>query len=307
MNNQLNIYSKNLSDLEQYMSEIKNLPHLSKEEEIELAKKKDKGDLMARNILVKCNLRFVAKRALNYDNSKICILDLIQEGNIGLIKGVEKFDYKKGFRLLTYANSYINKYFLDYFKSNYTILNIPKQIYRDSKIFRKIYESLSKEFEHVSIKEVASKMKISIDYATELYYLQKSPLSLDAPIEEFEDINFEDFLKSNSLTPEEEYLLLERSLMIQKLFDKYISYYQNRLDDSIESENLKKIENAKANLKRAKIKIQIIKDRYELNDSHTIKTYNEIASELGYTHQGIQSLERKALEELKTFTKSLKL
>ena len=187
-----------------YLKEIGTVPLLSADEELELAKRKADGDDSAKERLIEANLRLVVSIAKRYTGRGMSFLDLVQEGNLGLIKGVEKFDYTKGYKLSTYATWWIRQSVTRALADQARTIRVPvhmvETINKMSKMQRKLTLELGYE---PSVTELAEALEMSEDKVMEIMQIAREPASLETPIGEEDDSNLGDFVAdSNVVTPE---------------------------------------------------------------------------------------------------------
>ena len=187
-----------------YLKEIGTVPLLSAEEEIVLAKRKAEGDDHAKERLIEANLRLVVSIAKRYTGRGMSFLDLVQEGNLGLIKGVEKFDYTKGYKLSTYATWWIRQSVTRALADQARTIRVPvhmvETINKMSKMQRKLTLELGYE---PSVTELADALDMSEEKVMEIMQIAREPASLETPIGEEDDSNLGDFVAdSNVVTPE---------------------------------------------------------------------------------------------------------
>ena len=187
-----------------YLKEIGTVPLLSAEEELRLAKRKAEGDEYAKERLIEANLRLVVSIAKRYTGRGMSFLDLVQEGNLGLIKGVEKFDYTKGYKLSTYATWWIRQSVTRALADQARTIRVPvhmvETINKMSKMQRKLTLELGYE---PSVPELADALEMSEDKVMEIMQIAREPASLETPIGEEDDSNLGDFVAdSNVVTPE---------------------------------------------------------------------------------------------------------
>ena len=187
-----------------YLKEIGTVPLLSAEEELRLAKRKAEGDESAKERLIEANLRLVVSIAKRYTGRGMSFLDLVQEGNLGLIKGVEKFDYTKGYKLSTYATWWIRQSVTRALADQARTIRVPvhmvETINKMSKMQRKLTLELGYE---PSVSELAEALEMSEDKVMEIMQIAREPASLETPIGEEDDSNLGDFVAdSNAVTPE---------------------------------------------------------------------------------------------------------
>ncbi|MFQ9933486.1 MAG: sigma-70 family RNA polymerase sigma factor, partial [Lachnospiraceae bacterium] len=188
-----------------YLKEIGTVPLLTAEEELRLAKRKSEGDQAAKERLIEANLRLVVSIAKRYTGRGMSFLDLVQEGNLGLIKGVEKFDYDKGFKLSTYATWWIRQSVTRALADQARTIRVPvhmvETINRMSKMQRKLTLELGYE---PSTAELAEALEMTEDKVLEIMQIAREPASLETPIGEEDDSNLGDFVKDDkTVTPEQ--------------------------------------------------------------------------------------------------------
>ena len=186
-----------------YLKEIGTVPLLTAEEELRLAKRKAEGDESAKERLIEANLRLVVSIAKRYTGRGMSFLDLVQEGNLGLIKGVEKFDYTKGYKLSTYATWWIRQSVTRALADQARTIRVPvhmvETINKMSKMQRKLTLELGYE---PSVSELAEALEMSEDKVMEIMQIAREPASLETPIGEEDDSNLGDFVAdSNAVTP----------------------------------------------------------------------------------------------------------
>ena len=187
-----------------YLKEIGTVPLLSADEELRLAKRKAEGDDNAKERLIEANLRLVVSIAKRYTGRGMSFLDLVQEGNLGLIKGVEKFDYTKGYKLSTYATWWIRQSVTRALADQARTIRVPvhmvETINKMSKMQRKLTLELGYE---PSVAELSEALEMSEDKVMEIMQIAREPASLETPIGEEDDSNLGDFVAdSNVVTPE---------------------------------------------------------------------------------------------------------
>lgn len=258
-----------------YMSQIECYPVLSREEENELAKRyREQGDKEAGDVLVTANLRFVIKVALGYRNYGIRLMDLIQEGNIGLIKAVERFDPDKGYRLISYAIWWIKAYIQNYIIRSWSLVKMGttqaqrKLFYRISDLPE--FKNVDDHYENVS--KLAEKINVTQDEVIDMAARLKShDFSLDDLISDTSRESFADTLRDES--PDQETTLGE---------------LQEKMDLKIWAENAIKTLNARE---------QYIVEQRLLSDSPL--TLKELGKRFGITRERARQIERAALKKLK--------
>lgn len=181
-----------------YLKEIGRVPLLSADEEIKLAKRMEDGDLEAQKRLAEANLRLVVSIAKRYVGRGMLFLDLIQEGNLGLIKAVEKFDYNKGYKFSTYATWWIRQAITRAIADQARTIRIPvhmvETINKLIRVSRQLLQSLGRE---PSPEEIAKEMDVSVDRVREIMKIAQEPVSLETPIGEEEDSHLGDFIEDH--------------------------------------------------------------------------------------------------------------
>ena len=265
----------------QYLKEIGKIPLLSVEEEIELAKKTKQGDELARKQLTESNLRLVVSIAKRYVGRGMLFLDLIQEGNLGLIKAVEKFDPDKGFKFSTYATWWIRQAVTRAIADQGRTIRIPvhmvETINKYNRISRDLLQKLGRE---PKPEEIAAEMDISIEKAIEIQKISQEPVSLETPIGEEEDSHLGDFIpdERDGLSPES---IHENNALREKINEV--------LDEALTE-------------KERKILIM----RFGL-DTGTPMTLEMVGKEFHVTRERIRQIEAKALRKLRHPNRARKL
>ena len=262
-----------------YLKEIGKVPLLTADEEIELAKRMEKGDDYAKQKLAEANLRLVVSIAKRYVGRGMLFLDLIQEGNLGLIKAVEKFDYRKGYKFSTYATWWIRQAITRAIADQARTIRIPvhmvETINKQIRVSRQLLQELGRE---PTPEEVAEKMDISVDRVREIIKISQEPVSLETPIGEEEDSHLGDFIQDeNAPVPAEAatFTLLKEQL-------------QEVLGTLTEREQ----------------KVLIL--RFGLEDGRS-RTLEEVGKEFNVTRERIRQIEAKALRKLRHPSRSRKL
>ena len=183
-----------------YLKEIGKVPLLSAEEEIELAKRMENGDEAAKKRLAEANLRLVVSIAKRYVGRGMLFLDLIQEGNLGLIKAVEKFDYRKGYKFSTYATWWIRQAITRAIADQARTIRIPvhmvETINKLIRVSRQLLQELGRE---PTPEEIADKMDMSVERVREILKISQEPVSLETPIGEEEDSHLGDFIQDDNV------------------------------------------------------------------------------------------------------------
>ena len=262
-----------------YLKEIGTVPLLSAEEEMRLAKRKAEGDPVAKDRLIEANLRLVVSIAKRYTGRGMSFLDLVQEGNLGLIKGVEKFDYEKGYKLSTYATWWIRQSVTRALADQARTIRVPvhmvETINRMSKMQRKLTLELGYE---PSTVELAAALDMTEEKVLEIMQIAREPASLETPIGEEDDSNLGDFVADiNTVTPEQNI----ESVMLREHIDLLL-------------EDLKDREK------------QVIVLRFGLEDGHP-RTLEEVGKEFNVTRERIRQIEAKALRKLRNPVRSKKI
>lgn len=262
-----------------YLKEIGTVPLLSTEEETRLAKRKEEGDQVAKERLIEANLRLVVSIAKRYTGRGMSFLDLVQEGNLGLIKGVEKFDYKKGYKLSTYATWWIRQSVTRALADQARTIRVPvhmvETINRMSKMQRKLTLELGYE---PSTAELASALDMSEEKVLEIMQIAREPASLETPIGEEDDSNLGDFVAdNNTVTPEQNI----ESVMLREHIDILLQDLKDR-------------------------EKQVIVLRFGLEDGHP-RTLEEVGKEFNVTRERIRQIEAKALRKLRNPVRSKKI
>lgn len=262
-----------------YLKEIGTVPLLSNEEELELAKRKAEGDTYAKDKLIEANLRLVVSIAKRYTGRGMSFLDLVQEGNLGLIKGVEKFDYTKGYKLSTYATWWIRQSVTRALADQARTIRVPvhmvETINKMSKMQRKLTLELGYE---PSTAELAKALDMSEEKVNEIMQIAREPASLETPIGEEDDSNLGDFVAdSNALTPEGNV----ESVMLREQINVLLGDLKER-------------------------ERQVIVLRFGLEDGHP-RTLEEVGKEFNVTRERIRQIEAKALRKLRNPVRSKRI
>ena len=262
-----------------YLKEIGTVPLLSADEELRLAKRKAEGDEYAKERLIEANLRLVVSIAKRYTGRGMSFLDLVQEGNLGLIKGVEKFDYTKGYKLSTYATWWIRQSVTRALADQARTIRVPvhmvETINKMSKMQRKLTLELGYE---PSVTELAEALDMSEDKVMEIMQIAREPASLETPIGEEDDSNLGDFVAdSNVVTPEGNV----ESVMLREHIDALLGDLKER-------------------------ERQVIVLRFGLEDGHP-RTLEEVGKEFNVTRERIRQIEAKALRKLRNPVRSKRI
>ena len=262
-----------------YLKEIGTVPLLSADEELRLAKRKAEGDESAKERLIEANLRLVVSIAKRYTGRGMSFLDLVQEGNLGLIKGVEKFDYTKGYKLSIYATWWIRQSVTRALADQARTIRVPvhmvETINKMSKMQRKLTLELGYE---PSVTELAEALEMSEDKVMEIMQIAREPASLETPIGEEDDSNLGDFVAdSNAVTPEGNV----ESVMLREHIDALLGDLKER-------------------------ERQVIVLRFGLEDGHP-RTLEEVGKEFNVTRERIRQIEAKALRKLRNPVRSKRI
>ena len=262
-----------------YLREIGRVPLLTAEEELGLAERKAGGDESAKERLIEANLRLVVSIAKRYTGRGMSFLDLVQEGNLGLIKGVEKFDYTKGYKLSTYATWWIRQSVTRALADQARTIRVPvhmvETINKMSKMQRKLTLELGYE---PSVSELAEALEMSEDKVMEIMQIAREPASLETPIGEEDDSNLGDFVAdSNAVTPEGNV----ESVMLREHIDALLGDLKER-------------------------ERQVIVLRFGLEDGHP-RTLEEVGKEFNVTRERIRQIEAKALRKLRNPVRSKRI
>ncbi|EPZ38064.1 MULTISPECIES: RNA polymerase sigma factor RpoD [Anoxybacillus] len=262
-----------------YLKEIGRVPLLSAEEEIELAKRIEQGDEEAKRRLAEANLRLVVSIAKRYVGRGMLFLDLIQEGNMGLIKAVEKFDYRKGYKFSTYATWWIRQAITRAIADQARTIRIPvhmvETINKLIRVQRQLLQDLGRE---PSPEEIAEEMDLTPEKVREILKIAQEPVSLETPIGEEDDSHLGDFIEDQDATSPAEHAAYE--LLKEQLEDV--------LDTLTDREE------------------NVLRLRFGLDDGRT-RTLEEVGKVFGVTRERIRQIEAKALRKLRHPSRSKRL
>ncbi|OGK18584.1 RNA polymerase sigma factor RpoD [Candidatus Roizmanbacteria bacterium RIFCSPLOWO2_12_FULL_40_12] len=272
-------HGESLDPIKKYLKEIGKTALLKFEEEVDLAKKYEKNDMKAKEKLIKANLRLVVSIAKKYLGRRLSFLDLIQEGNKGLIRGVEKYDWRRGFKFSTYATWWIRQAITRAIADQSRTIRIPvhmvDQINRFYKTQRRLTQKLGRE---PKTKEVAKEMLITVEEVDNLVRISQQPKSLSTPIGDDKETTLEQFIADKN---------------------------QPTLYDKVSKELLKDALNKVLETLSPREK-KVLMMRFGLEDSKP-KTLEEVGREFKVTRERIRQIEAKAIRKLKHPTRARKL
>ena len=262
-----------------YLKDIGKVPLLTADQEIELAKRMEEGDEEAKHILSEANLRLVVSIAKRYVGRGMQFLDLIQEGNLGLMKAVEKFDYTKGFKFSTYATWWIRQAITRAIADQARTIRIPvhmvETINKQVRATRQLLQKLGRE---PSAEEIAAYLGCSVERVREIQKIAQDPVSLETPIGEEEDSHLGDFI------PDEDVPAPAEAAAFSMLKEQLVEV----LDTLTEREQ------------------KVLKLRFGLDDGRA-RTLEEVGKEFDVTRERIRQIEAKALRKLRHPSRSKKL
>lgn len=262
-----------------YLKEIGKVPLLSAEEEIELAKRMAEGDEDAKKRLAEANLRLVVSIAKRYVGRGMLFLDLIQEGNLGLIKAVEKFDYQKGFKFSTYATWWIRQAITRAIADQARTIRIPvhmvETINKLIRVSRQLLQELGRE---PLPEEIAEELDMPVEKVREILKISQEPVSLETPIGEEEDSHLGDFIQDDNVPVPAE--AAAATLLKEQLGEV--------LDTLTDREQ------------------KVLRLRFGMNDGRA-RTLEEVGKEFDVTRERIRQIEAKALRKLRHPSRSRKL
>ena len=261
-----------------YLKEIGKVPLLSAEEEIELAKRMENGDQEAKKRLAEANLRLVVSIAKRYVGRGMLFLDLIQEGNLGLIKAVEKFDYRKGYKFSTYATWWIRQAITRAIADQARTIRIPvhmvETINKLIRVSRQLLQELGRE---PTPEEISEEMGMPVDRVREILKISQEPVSLETPIGEEEDSHLGDFIQDDNVPVPAE--AASFTLLREQLVEV--------LGTLTEREQ------------------KVLRLRFGLDDGRA-RTLEEVGKEFNVTRERIRQIEAKALRKLRHPSRSRK-
>ena len=262
-----------------YLKEIGKVPLLSAEREIELAQRMEEGDEDAKKELAEANLRLVVSIAKRYVGRGMLFLDLIQEGNLGLIKAVEKFDYRKGYKFSTYATWWIRQAITRAIADQARTIRIPvhmvETINKLIRVSRQLLQELGRE---PTPEEIAKELDMPVDRVREILKISQEPVSLETPIGEEEDSHLGDFIQDDNVPVPAE---AAAQTLLKEQLDEV-------LDTLTEREQ------------------KVLRLRFGMNDGRA-RTLEEVGKEFDVTRERIRQIEAKALRKLRHPSRSRKL
>ena len=262
-----------------YLKEIGKVPLLSAEEEIELAKKMEEGDERAKQKLAEANLRLVVSIAKRYVGRGMLFLDLIQEGNLGLIKAVEKFDYRKGYKFSTYATWWIRQAITRAIADQARTIRIPvhmvETINKLIRVQRQLLQELGREPQP---EEIAKEMDIPVERVREILKISQEPVSLETPIGEEEDSHLGDFIPDDDAPAPAEAASL---VLLKEQINQVLSTLTEREE-------------------------KVLRLRFGLEDGRS-RTLEEVGQQFNVTRERIRQIEAKALRKLRHPNRSNKV
>ena len=263
--------------LETYFAQIRTIKLLTADEELELSKKIMEGDTKALNTLTVANLRLVVKIAAMYTVQGGALLDLIQEGNLGLIHAAEKFDYHRNVRFATYASWWIRQYINRFISNKLRIVRLPQRKEETLRKIQRTYNELSQTLMHQpSNKEIASKLGMPVKDVDLIVNLTSGPLPLES--------NFTEGEASAVTSIKEDYTYCPERIMLKKSSRDNTMHILNKLKEQEK---------------------RILSYRYQLN-GYEHKTLRELSARLNISPETVRQIELKALSKIRVHTKELK-
>ena len=262
-----------------YLKEIGKVPLLSAEEEVELAQRMEEGDEAAKKKLAEANLRLVVSIAKRYVGRGMLFLDLIQEGNLGLIKAVEKFDYHKGYKFSTYATWWIRQAITRAIADQARTIRIPVHMVETITKVKKVSSQLLHETGHdPSAEEIADKLEMPAERVREIMRIAQDPVSLETPIGEEEDSHLGDFIPDDDAPAPADAASL---MLLKEQLNEVLSTLTDR-------------------------EAKVLRLRFGLEDGRS-RTLEEVGKEFDVTRERIRQIEAKALRKLRHPSRSKKV
>jgi RNA polymerase primary sigma factor len=262
-----------------YLKEIGRVPLLTADEEVELAKRMEKGDEEAKRRLAEANLRLVVSIAKRYVGRGMLFLDLIQEGNLGLIKAVEKFDYRKGYKFSTYATWWIRQAITRAIADQARTIRIPVHMVETINKLIRVSRQLLQELGREPVpEEIAKEMDIPVERVREIMKIAQEPVSLETPIGEEEDSHLGDFIEDQDAPAPAE---AASFILLKEQLEEVLETLTPREE-------------------------KVLRLRFGLDDGRS-RTLEEVGQEFGVTRERIRQIEAKALRKLRHPSRSKKL
>lgn len=263
-----------------YLKEIGRYQLIGYEEEIELAKLIEKGGAdgeKAKEDLANANLRLVVNNAKRYINRGLPLLDLIQEGNIGLMKAVEKFDYKKGYKFSTYATWWIKQAISRSLADHARTIRVPVHMVESMNKVKRAQRELSTILDHnPTPEEISAHINLSVEKVVEIFKLSQDTVSLESPVGDENDSQLGDFLEDNTIKSPEEQVSM---MMLREALEKVLATLNEREE-------------------------QVIRLRFGFDDNNT-RTLEEVGEAFGVTRERIRQIEAKAIRKMRAPSKSI--
>lgn len=263
-----------------YLKEIGRYQLIGYEEEIELAKLIEKGGAdgeRAKEDLANANLRLVVNNAKRYINRGLPLLDLIQEGNIGLMKAVEKFDYKKGYKFSTYATWWIKQAISRSLADHARTIRVPVHMVESMNKVKRAQRELSTILDHnPTPEEISAHINLSVEKVVEIFKLSQDTVSLESPVGDENDSQLSDFLEDNTIKSPEEQVSM---MMLREALEKVLATLNEREE-------------------------QVIRLRFGFDDNNT-RTLEEVGEAFGVTRERIRQIEAKAIRKMRAPSKSI--
>lgn len=262
-----------------YLKEIGTVPLLTTEEELTLAKRKAEGDEYAKERLIEANLRLVVSIAKRYTGRGMSFLDLVQEGNLGLIKGVEKFDYTKGYKFSTYATWWIKQAITRALADQARTIRIPvhmvESMNRVIRTSRQLMQQLGRE---PKPEEIAKKLEMPTEKVQEILKISQEPVSMETPVGEEDDSHLGDFIKDDNMPVPED---AAAYTILREQIEEVLSTLTEREQ-------------------------QVLRLRFGLDDGHQ-RTLEEVGKIFHVTRERIRQIEAKAIRRIKQPSRARKL